>query len=115
VHDLVDFVSDEAEIAGAAAAKFIKGELKNEISLPISTDGKIRYTGPQVINSKQNVDVYFRVSDVYKNVKIIVKDGETLLLSKKKQKVAPGEMEKITLKSEMLENAKELNFSLEVM
>lgn len=115
VHDLVDFVSDEAEIAGKAAAKYIKGELKSEISLPIKTDGKIRYTVPQIISSATDVDVYFRVSDVFKNVKINVKDGDTLILSKKKQKVAPGEMEKLTLKKEQISGAKELTFSLEVM
>ena len=115
VHDLVDFVSEEAEIAGTAAAEFINGTLKNEISLPIETDGKIRYTVPQFITAKKDVDVYFRVSDVYKNVKINVTCGDTLLLSKKKQKVAPGEMEKITIKKELLENADKLTFSLEVM
>ncbi|MBQ1934602.1 MAG: FAD-dependent oxidoreductase, partial [Clostridia bacterium] len=115
VHDLVDFVSEEAEIAGTAAAEFINGTLKNEISLPIETDGKVRYTVPQFITAKKDVDVYFRVSDVYKNVKINVMCGDTLLLSKKKQKVAPGEMEKITIKKELLENADKLTFSLEVM
>ena len=115
VHALVDFVSDEAEIAGTAAAEFINGTLKNEISLPIETDGKVRYTVPQFITAKKDVDVYFRVSDVYKNVKINVTCGDTLLLSKKKQKVAPGEMEKITIKKELLENADKLTFSLEVM
>ncbi|MBQ5649115.1 MAG: FAD-dependent oxidoreductase [Clostridia bacterium] len=115
VHDLVDFVSEEAEIAGTAAAEFINGTLKNEISLPIETDGKVRYTVPQFITAKKDVDVYFRVSDVYKNVKINVTCGDTLLLSKKKQKVAPGEMEKITIKKELLENADKLTFSLEVM
>ena len=115
VHDLVDFVSEEAEIAGTAAAEFINGTLKNEITLPIETDGRIRYTVPQFITAKKDVDVYFRVSDVYKNVKINVACGDTLLLSKKKQKVAPGEMEKITVKKELLENADKLTFSLEVM
>lgn len=116
VHDLVDFVSDEAEIAGRAAAHFIGGNLERSISIPIETDGKIRYTVPQIITRKNDdVDVYFRVSDVYKNVKISVCDGEKLLLSRKKQKVAPGEMEKLTLKKELFEGAQKLEFSLEVL
>ena len=115
VHDLVDFVSDEAEIAGRAAAEFINGNLKKETCLEIETDGKIRYTVPQKITRKRDTDIYFRVSDVMKNVKINVYDGETLLLSRKKQKVAPGEMEKLTLKKELLESAKSLKFSLEVL
>lgn len=116
VHDLVDFVSDEAEIAGRAAAHFIGGNLERSVSIPIETDGKIRYTVPQIITRKNDdVDVYFRVSDVYKNVKISVCDGEKLLLSRKKQKVAPGEMEKLTLKKELFEGAQKLEFSLEVL
>ncbi len=115
VHDLVDFVSDEAEIAGRAAAEFINGNLKKETCLEIETDGKIRYTVPQKITRKKDIDVYFRVSDVIKNVKIHVHDGETLLLSRKKQKVAPGEMEKLTLKKELLDSAQSLKFSLEVL
>ena len=115
VHDLVDFVSDEAEIAGRAAAEFINGNLKKETCLEIETDGKIRYTVPQKITRKKDTDVYFSVSDVARNVKINVYDGEKLLLSRKKQKVAPGEMEKLTLKKELLDTAQSLKFSLEVL
>ena len=113
VHDLVDFVSDEAEIAGKAAAEYIKGNKKEELSIPLKTDGKIRYTVPQIITAKKDVSVYFRVSNVYKNVKVVVKNGENVVISKKKVKVAPGEMETVTLKADMLKNANELCFSLE--
>ena len=115
VHDLVDFVSQEAEIAGKAAAKYIKETQAESVLITLKTDGKIRYTVPQIITKKKDVTVYFRVSDVYKNVKIHITDGNTTLLSQKRPKVAPGEMESITLKSEQLENAKELYFSLEAM
>lgn len=115
VHDLVDFVSQEAEIAGKAAAEYIKETQAESVLITLKTDGKIRYTVPQIITKKKDVTVYFRVSDVYKNVKINITDGNTTLLSQKRPKVAPGEMESITLKSEQLENAKELYFSLEAM
>jgi hypothetical protein len=61
------------------------------------------------------VTVYFRVADVYKNVKICVSNRETVLLTKKRMKVAPGEMESITLKGEQLDHVQELYFSLEAM
>ena len=115
VHDLVDFVSEEAEIAGKAAAEYIGKVTAKEISVPVKTDGKIRYTVPQIITKKKDVTVYFRVSDVYKNVKIKLTDGNKVILSKKRPKVAPGEMESIVLKKELLENASELSFSLEVL
>ena len=115
VHDLVDFVSQEAEIAGKAAAKYLEAEQTERLNIPLTTDGKIRYTVPQIITAKKDVTVYFRVSDVYKNVKINVFDGENTILSKKKRAVAPGEMESVTLKAEDLAKAKSLQFSLEVM
>ena len=114
VHDLVDFVSKEAEIAGKAAAKYIKSGKKQSFVIPIKTDGKIRYTVPQIITEAKDVTVYFRVSDVYKNAKIIITDGDKAILSKSKAKLTPGEMEKIMLKTEQIKNVKELHFSLEV-
>jgi soluble P-type ATPase len=104
-----------AEIAGKAAAEYIKETQAESVLITLKTDGKIRYTVPQIITKKQDVTVYFRVNNVYKNVRITVASGDAVLLSKKKPKVAPGEMESITLKREQLENAKELYFSLEAM
>ena len=115
VHDLVDFVSDEAEIAGKAAAEYINGIKSEKVSIPIKTDGKIRYTVPQIITKAKDVSVYFRVSNVYKNVTIKISDGNNVILTKKKLKVAPGEMECINLKSQILDNVNELYFSLEEM
>lgn len=113
VHDLVDYVSDEGEIAGKSVAKYLSGELVKEIDLKIETDGKVRYTVPQVITEKKDVTVYFRTSNVYKKVKINVYDGEKLLLSQNKIKVVPSEMERIKLSRELIDGAKSLKFTLE--
>ena len=115
VHDLVDYVSDEAEIAGKSAAEYIVGKASPKINIPIVTDGKIRYTVPQRITAQNDVTVYFRVADSYKNVKINVYKDDSLIVSKKKQAVAPGEMETLKLTSDHLNNAKMLKFELEVM
>ena len=115
VHDLVDYVSEEAEIAGLSAVKYINGDLEKQVNVPIKTDGKVRYTVPQTLTRKEDVSVYFRVADVYKKVKINVYDGEKLVFSKTKAKVAPGEMEKVLLKKATFENAKELTFKIEEM
>lgn len=113
VHDLVDFVSEEAEIAGKAAADYIAGTKKDNIRIPISTDGKIRYTVPQIITEKTDVTVYFRVADVYRNATIKVLSKNNVVYSKKTIKAAPGEMEKITLKAELLDGVEQLEFMLE--
>ena len=64
------------------------------------------------LEKKQNTTVYFRVSDVFRDVKIVARVGDTVLLEKKKQKLAPAEMETVTLTAEMLEMAKGKNVSL---
>lgn len=113
VHDLVDFVSQEAEIAGKSAADYLLGKQEKHVQILLKTDGNIRYTVPQVVTETADVKVYFRVSDTFRNVKINVYRGEEQILSKKKAKVAPGEMETIVLKKELFQGATELRFTLE--
>lgn len=114
VHDLVDFVSEEAEIAGKSAAEYIKGESKSgTVNIPITTDGKIRYTVPQIITEKKDVKVYFRVAEIYNNAEVKVMSGGKELFSKKLIKAAPGEMESITLKENLFDGADNLKFVLE--
>lgn len=103
VHDLVDYVSDESAIAGEAAVRYVEGNKSSSVRIELVTDGKIRYTVPQVITNTENTKVYFRVGGVYKNVKITVKEEDRVVFEKKKQKVAPGEMETVLLTSKLLE------------
>ncbi len=113
VHDLVDYVSEEAEIAGRAAAQYITGQQPEGAAVEIITDRKIRYTVPQKITADKDVTVFFRVSDIYKHCRIVVSSPEGELLSKKKARVAPGEMESVVLRKSVIGNAKTLHFSLE--
>ena len=114
VHDLVDYVSEEAEIAGRAAAAYLEGKQKTTCRIPLSTDGKIRYTVPQTITEETEITVYFRVSDIFRNATVKVTDGDRVIYSRKKQKLAPGEMESVTLKPEQFAGASSLKFALEV-
>ena len=86
------------------------------MDVALVTDGKIRYTVPQRITAEKDGVVYFRVSDVFRDVRIVVKDGDNALISKKKQKVAPGEMESIKLSAELLGSLQgdSLSFGLEL-
>ena len=115
VHDLVDYVSEEAEIAGKAAVAYLEGKALSGRNIKLATDGKIRYTVPQRITAEENVTVYFRVADVYRDIRIVVRDGENVLVNKKKQKVAPGEMESLVLTAEMIAGitTDTLSFSIE--
>ena len=102
VHDLVDYVSEEAVRAGQNAVRFIKGELDEENDAKIqlkATDGA-RYTVPSTIDAKRMEDlltVRFRVGDVYKDSYVSVYFDDERVQHRKKQIMAPGEMEQIIL------------------
>ena len=57
-----------------------------------------------VDHSLQKIDLYFRVSAPLGKVKITAKCGDTVLATAVRPRVAPGEMEKITVKAADLEN-----------
>ena len=113
VHDLVDYVSQEGARAGGYAAKYILGSIPPQVCTAIKVvPGRgVRYTVPQWITpiDKQNVKIFFRVSDVFRNTKILVKSGENIIFSRKKAKVSPGEMECVELSGETLENCMATN------
>lgn len=106
VHDLVDYVTLESQTAGEGAAKYVLGQ-RNEAEY-IKTKGVngVRYIVPQKVNIKNNDDIklYFRVGQVYKNAKIVVKYNGEEIISKKRPRLAPGEMENVILKNEMLKS-----------
>ena len=108
VHDLVDFVSQEAAAAGKNAATYIKAGEKDVQAemLPISPEGGVRYTVPSFVRPsemEENLTVRFRVGDVYKNKAIALYFDDQLIGKKKRQVMAPGEMEQVILKKKKLE------------
>ncbi len=122
VHDLVDYVTAESQLAGEGAAKYIlskgKGKGKSTKYISVRPQGGVRYTVPQNIscNTDSDVKIYFRVRDVYRNAKITVTSADKVIYSKKKPKLAPGEMENILIKVDDIKNLdkKELIVKVEV-
>lgn len=106
VHDLVDFVTEESKLAGAGAAKFINGEKADDGVLHTKGENGVRYIVPQNINRATDKDVklYFRVGRVLENVTLNVVCNGEVLLTKKKRKMTPGEMEYVTLKADVIKN-----------
>ena len=101
VHDLVDYVSEEAALAGESAARWAKdGSAEGGRVVALRADGGVRYTVPQRIDPERMADVVtvrFRVADVYRDRCVSVYlDGERVL-RKKRRIMAPGEMEQVTL------------------
>ena len=105
VHDLVDYVSEEAERAGLGAVKYINGLSAASSAIETKPGYGVRYVLPQTIsNQNEDVSVFLRVTQPFGKVKFTVSDGNTILAVAKKLKAAPGEMEKITIKAENLKN-----------
>ena len=113
VHDLVDYVSQEAAAAGKNAARYIKDhsdtapveKFSGKTIQIIPTDG-VRYTVPSCIRPEQMDDtltVRFRVGDVYKNCCIATYFNDTLISSRKRPVMAPGEMEQVILDRKKIE------------
>ena len=102
VHDLVDFVSEEAGTAGKNAAAYVKGERSAEGGREIRLNpvGGVRYTVPVSINTArmdENLTVRFRVGAVFKNCYVSAYFDDERVVHRKRQIVAPGEMEEIKL------------------
>ena len=109
VHDLVDYVSEEAAAAGRAAAVYLQqGEQREDKAIHINASGGVRYTVPSVIrpaHMPETLTVRFRVDNIYKNRFVSVYFGDTRVQHRKKTVLAPGEMEQVVLKRADLENA----------
>ena len=117
VHDLVDFVSAEARKAGAAAARYIKNEVKDGEYKEIINGKGITYTVPQKFrgeNIDKALEIFMRVNNIYKNVKLEVKDEEKVLMSLNKQHLAPGEMEKVMVPKKILDTMVGKSLTVEV-
>ena len=116
MHDLVDFVSEEAEIAGKSAAQFVaSGSVKGE-TVYVTNGQNVSYVVPQRIDKdvSGNVKLFFRVTNTFRNCTITVQSGERILLKKKKAIVLPGEMETVLLtESKIAESVENIQISVE--
>lgn len=99
VHDLVDFVSEEAEIAGRYAAKYILEGISRHDYVEIVAEKNVSYVCPQKVDKSlsEHVKLFFRVTNTFKNCTITAKCGDKILAQKKKQIAVPGEMETLIL------------------
>lgn len=113
VHDLVDYVSQEATTAGKNAALYIKnGAAKETKTVEILPVDGVRYTVPKFIRPTEMDDtltVRFRVGDVYKNCAIAIYFDEELINKRKRPVMAPGEMEQVILDKKKLSEYPNLN------
>lgn len=130
VHDLVDFVSEEAASAGRNAAAYVKEyrdaagtrkveDIHAEREIPLVATGGVRYTVPSTIRTahmEDNLKVRFRVGSVYQNCLISVYFDDERVIHRKRPVMAPGEMEEVKLtKEQFLQHPelKKITFKIE--
>ena len=121
VHDLVDYVSEEATLAGKNAAKYVKdGETKKSHIVTLKAENGVRYTVPQTLDPDAMADsitVRFRVADVYKGRSVCVYYDGKEISRRKKRVLAPGEMEQVVITKSSLDaypDLKEITVCTEV-
>lgn len=108
VHDLVDFVSEEASIAGRNAALYVKSEKSEEApvqKIVLNPAEGIRYTVPETIDvmrMDEKLTIRFRVDNVYQNCYISVYFEDEQVTHRKQKIAVPGQMEKIQLLKEQI-------------
>ena len=107
VHDLVDYVSEEAGATGAHAAAYIQqGETgQNAPALPVLCRNGVRYTVPSTVRPAcvgDKLTLRFRVDNVYQNKKVAVYLGGACIFTRRRPVLAPGEMETLQLKGDLL-------------
>ena len=126
VHDLVDYVSEEAQNAGQHAANYIKawevrenvqtesnGDTETSTASPIviKTTGGVRYTVPSVLRMdcmQEQQTIRYRVDNIYKDAKLVVYFNDTPVMRLNKKIMAPGEMEQVKLQKNKLQEFSEL-------
>ena len=102
VHDLVDYVSEEAERAGRNAASFVlNNNGRSGKGTALVAGSGVRYTVPQTVDISDmddTVKVRFRVADVYRDRSVALYYDGRLVRKQRKRIMAPGEMEELTLR-----------------
>ncbi|MDY3781238.1 MAG: FAD-dependent oxidoreductase [Candidatus Faecousia sp.] len=112
VHDLVDFVSQEAAAAGRAAAEYLRAGEGPRHEIPIAVSGGIRYTVPAALDPArvpEKLTIRFRVGQVLKNRRILLYLDDEIVVKRKRPIMAPGEMEQVVLTRDMLASHPDLH------
>ena len=119
VHDLVDFVVEESEIAGKGAARFVQLPVeKNATSLAFIPGTGLKYVVPQWVNPakvNERLDLFLRVNRVYGPSCIEVKEGGEVLKKVKRPRMNPGEMERVRIDRNAMETIKGSDLTVEVV
>lgn len=116
VHDLVDYVTDEAKLAGQGVAKYLANKLQNSGNVTKLVNGNgVSYIVPQeyhLNNIDESITFKYRVKKPFKNVKVIVKLDDEIIKTISKIAMLPAEMETLKLNKSILKEANNLTIEI---
>ena len=110
VHDVVDFVSDEARLAGRSAALYLQNKINNNANkIALKPGNGLSYVLPQFVleNSLEDIVIKFRVRRPVQDQIVWVKSGEVVISKIIKPVMIPSEMVMIKIAKEKLMGLKE--------
>lgn len=113
VHDLVDFVSMEAENLADSAAKYVVNGDLGPCNIEIKTDKNVNHTVPQRVSGRQAFKLSMRVNRPLKDCRIVVRQGDVEIASKKMKKAIPAEMIQLLVKPDNIKENADLEVCVE--
>ena len=106
IHDVVDFVSEEGDKVGESIVRYLNHETKENDLIQVESDTNFIYVLPQQIHKKQAIRLKYRVRKPLKNVRVVLKSNNEVIVSFPKTQILPAEMEMINLPLSLLEKVK---------
>jgi NADPH-dependent 2,4-dienoyl-CoA reductase/sulfur reductase-like enzyme len=114
VHDLVDYVSEEAAMVGKNAAAFLEGDIKpHELYIDIRPGEGVGYVLPQKVSGKRDFVLSLRVKEPYRDRAIMVRDGKIKVKRKKMVRLHPAEMIRIPVQAGKMGEIRSLEVCVE--
>ena len=112
VHDLVDFVSMEAEKLAESAADYVQNGGLETAENKITTDKNINHTVPQKFSGKKDITISMRVNRPMKDVEIVVSQNGNVIKTKKMKKAIPAEMIQIPVAAALMSEQGDMEVSV---
>ena len=112
VHDLVDFVSLEAEGMAEGIRQYLEAGLP-EAEIPVRCGRNIGHTVPQRVSGKRDFRLSLRVRQPQRNARLVVKQGERILARKKIVNALPANMIELTVPCREMAAEGEIEVSLD--
>ncbi|HET6785749.1 MAG TPA: NAD(P)/FAD-dependent oxidoreductase [Erysipelotrichaceae bacterium] len=107
IHDVVDFVSEEGDVVAKSVSDYLNNVYDSLNSVEVKGDTNFIYVIPHTINLDKTVKLKFRMRRPFKNVKILIKSGDEILMTLPKTQLLPAEMEMIQIPLSILQKVKD--------